>query len=754
MAICLITLFFLITFSPKPPLLQGRQFSLAIYDENHQLLRLTLSNDDKYRLFTPLKEIPDNLIQATLLQEDQYFYQHPGINPVSLIKATLQTYILQSRRMGASTITMQLARMHFGLKSKKISGKINQIYRALQLERHYSKQEILEAYLNLAPYGGNVEGVGAASLIWFMKPLSQITLPEALTLAVIPQNPEARKPPGSQLKTIRNKLYQRWIQQHPLDISFEAAIALPLGHGDLKRLPFRAPHFTTAIKEKWQNKAHSLDTTLDISLQTIMERMIKQYIQRTARLGVNNAAAILVDSRNMEVKALVGSADFFNKNIAGQINGSTIQRSPGSALKPFIYALALDQGLIHPRTMLKDVPHSFGSYNPENFDKDFAGPISAEDALVLSRNVPAVYLASQLTTPNLYSLLENAQVAHLKSEAFYGLSLALGGAELSMQELTTLYAMLANQGELKPLRTLKQEKYAPGKKLLSPEASELTLDMLSKTSANLYEKTNFPISFKTGTSSGHRDAWTSGIFGPYVLTVWAGNFDNSSNAALIGKDIAAPLFLALIQAIKQEKGSLPTRTVNRELLNIVEVDICKASGLLPTPFCTFLDKTWFIPGKSPIKKDTIFREIAINQQTGLRTCRIDNNTLYAIYEFWPTDLLAIFRKAGISPKTPPQFETGCDTLSTQGMAPHISSLQKELRYIFRANNSDTNTIPFTAITDADVVFVHWFVNDRLVAKTTPDKPFLWQAQPGNFTVRVVDDHGQSDVRTIQVQVEQ
>ncbi|WP_131783394.1 penicillin-binding protein 1C [Legionella gresilensis] len=744
-------------FLPAPPLLKQLDFSTVVYDDKQQLLRLTLNKEDKYRVFTPLKKIAPTLVAATLLQEDQYFYFHHGINPLALIKATWKTYFEKSRRIGASTITMQVARLRFGINSKKILGKAIQIIRALQLEIHYSKDQLLEAYLNLAPYGNNIESVGAASLIYFNKTADKINLPEALTLAVIPQNPNKRTPQNKELKEIRNKLFHRWIVLHPEDKKYAITINLPLEMRSIHSLPFLAPHFVNSILRTNPPRLKAINTTLNSDLQQLLERITKNYIQRKYQLGVYNAAVLLVDVRDMSIKGSVGSADFFNKAISGQINGTEAKRSPGSTLKPFVYGLAFDQGLIHPYTVLKDVPSSFGHYNPENFDYDFMGPIKAKDALILSRNIPAIYLANQLTHPTLYDLLNDAHVTQLKSESFYGLALTLGGAELSMRELASLYAMLANDGLWRPLRSYQDEIIHPGKRMLSPEASFLVVEILKETphSATYLSKNNFQnkVAWKTGTSSGYRDAWTAGIIGPYVLVTWIGNFDNKSNPAFVGKNIAAPLFFELIDAIKHAKGNLPSLPRNINALNLTKVDVCKASGLLPTRFCHDTEQTWFIPGKSPIQTDNIYREVAVNKLTGLRTCHFDENTRFEIYEFWPSDLLAIFKQAGIARRIPPRFEANCALTSTNTLKPQITSPQKDLHYIFRINGLQKTVIPFSAVTDADIKTLYWFINDSFLTKTRSNETYFWQARPGHFVVRVVDDHGFSDARIIDIKAE-
>ena len=752
----IVSTYLIIFFLPKPSLIEEISFSKAIYDDHHHLLRLTLSKDDKYRLFTPLSSISKQLIETTLLQEDQYFYWHYGVNPWSTLKAIWQTYGTQSRRIGASTITMQVARMRYGMNSKKITGKLWQIIRALQIEMHYSKDQILEAYLNLAPYGGNVEGVGAASLVYFGTPVSKITLPQALTLSIIPQNPTKRTPNNADLRRIRDHLFKRWINKHPEDMSKKGMFDLPLVLQNIHMLPFHAPHFVNKVLQDAPSKQHNINTTLDYRTQVILERITGHYLARKKGLGVSNAAVLLLDTRDMAIKGMVGSADFFNRTIGGQINGTETKRSPGSTLKPFIYGLALDQGLIHPNTVLKDVPHSFNGYNPENFDYDFMGPIKAKDALILSRNIPAIYLASQLSNPNLHQLLERAQVSQLRPESYYGLSLSLGGMELTMRELVSLYAMLVNDGLWYPIYLFKNEKKPKGIRLLSPEASYLVLDMLKSTPHIDYNSLGWvqlPIAWKTGTSSGYRDAWTVGVFGPYVLGVWVGNFDNKANPAFIGKDIAAPLFFELIDALRHERKPIEALEKHPEQMNLKKVEVCKVSGMLPTRYCKDTEWSWFIPGKSPIKTDTIYREVAINSKTGLRACHIDENTRFEVFEFWPSDLLHIFKKAGIQRHVPPFFEADCTMSGTTGINPHITSPQNGLSYIMGVGSSQNNTIPFTAVTDAGIANLYWFINETFIAKTKAGKSFLWRAKPGKFVVRVVDDHGLSDARDINVQLE-
>src|SRR5207249_1599221 len=301
--------------------------------------------------------------------------------------------------------------------------------------------------------------------------------------------------------------------------------------------------------------------------------------------GVHNAAAMLVDSRTMAVQALVGSANFFNKDIAGQVNGTAAKRSPGSTLKPFIYALALDQGVLHPMTVLKDAPSAFGAYSPENFDGRFVGPLTAKDALIRSRNVPAVYVASHLSKPDLYDFLQMAGVSGLRSREYYGLALVLGGGSLTMEELVALYGALANHGVVRPVRYRADQRMPAGVRVLSAEASYVTLDMLKDNPrpGDLSAATPGPLSvyWKTGTSYGFHDAWAIGIFGPYILAVWVGNFDGAGNPAFVGVQMAAPLFFQVVDAIEAQEPSLaePVRRAARASCGLRNVGLRHAQAV-------------------------------------------------------------------------------------------------------------------------------------------------------------------------------
>ena len=729
-------------FLPKPPLLDGVSFSQCVRDRNGELLRVTLTLDQKFRIWTPLREIAPDLVDATLQYEDKYFARHPGVNPIALMRSGFGV-VRGGARTGASTITMQVARLRFHLQTRTPFGKLRQIVYALELERHYSKSQILEAYLNLAPYGRNIEGIGAASQIYFGKAPAHLTRPESISLSVIPQSPTRRALHADRDNRSLNVAQGNWYDRANPGANSSAREFS--ARAETERT-FFAPHFVQQVLTT-ANSRDAIVTTLDLEKQQLLERRITDYIRTNRNRGFQNAAAMLVDVRSMDVLAQVGSADFFSAAIEGQVDGTRSPRSPGSTLKPFVYALALDQGLIHPLSILADAPRSFGDYNPENFDRDFLGPIRACDALARSRNLPAVGLASQLANPTLYEFLRGAGVSLPRSEPLYGLALPLGGAEIKMEDLVRLYAALANNGELRPLRRKKSDSTpAHGHRLLTPEAAFLTLEMLNvpRPEIGYVDSSNAtPVFWKTGTSHGFHDAWSIAVFNHYVLAVWIGNFDGKPNPAFIGRAAAAPLLFQMIDALRASwpEPNDPHRPPANA--NLKRVEFCAVSGDLPGKNCTHRVEGWFIPGISPIKTCDVHQEVLVDVATGLRVPVDDGTRLLRreVYEFWPSDLLRLFERAGLPRRSPPPFLPGTESELTarSGNPPKIISPAEG-----NATVVDTSSdIPLRAKTDADVREIYWFANKSFIGKSQAAEMLSWKSSRGSYQLIALDDHGRS-----------
>ncbi|MEX8497738.1 penicillin-binding transpeptidase domain-containing protein, partial [Leptothrix ochracea] len=436
----------------------------------------------------------------------------------------------------------------------------------------------------------------------------------------------------------------------------------------------------------------------------------------------------------------------------GQVNGTQGKRSPGSTLKPFIYGLALDQGLIHSASILKDAPTSYGAYSPENFDGRFAGPIAAQDALIRSRNVPAVELASRLSRPSLYEFLKLAGVQRLESEAHYGLALVLGGGEVTMEELAQLNAMLANRGEWRPLRYVADKKMPQDKPLtlLSAAAAYITLDMLKQTPRpDTYAPARPAVAWKTGTSWGFRDAWTAGVFGRYALVVWVGNFDGAGNPSLIGVEAAAPLFFRIVDAVRAERLD-PGEMAHAQPADLQRVEVCTASGDLPNEACLARSQAWFIAGKSPIRTSTLHRTVLIDTRTGQVACQENAHTRLETFEYWSSDMAAVFQRAGMPLRSPPINHCGNEASETQS-PPNIVSPLRGVTHIQRLGKREPIYLRAEAGTDSTVL--HWFVDDTLVGSSKPGEAIAWNPpQAGRYLLRVVNGQGRSDVREIQFEL--
>lgn len=761
-----IILYLLIKIFFTPPLLNEVHFSQAYFDRNDKLLRMTLSADEKYRLFTPISEISPYIQQATILYEDKYFKYHPGVNPISLIKATFNYFSAGSRQIGASTITMQVARLKYKINTKTIAGKLKQIAAAIYIDLFYSKEEILEAYLNLAPYGGNIEGIGAASLIYFEKTADKLSKIEAITLSTVPQNPVKR---GLNSKTglenvykMRKDLVKRWTEKYPNDKNLYSLADMPINIRTTKQLPFFAPHFVNHLSGEhdnyWANlgpRKSVIKTTLDLDLQLKLEQTIKNEISKRKQFGITNAAAILINYKTMEELAHIGSADYFNKEIYGENDGVFARRSPGSTLKPLIYAAATDMGFIHSMTLLKDAKISFGVYAPENADNEFYGPVLAKDALTHSRNIPAINLLKQIGTKNFYNLLYKSGVQNLKSPEHYGISIALGGAEVSMFELAEIYSTMANLGTHYKIKTeLQSQLETASDKILSPEAFFLVLDMLSRQATPekkvpfAKQKTSQIIHYwKTGTSSSFRDAWTAGIFGDYVLIVWVGNFNGQPNNSFSGAKTAAPIYFSLAQSVINyyaTKGEIvKNNNFYRPDLNISEIEMCDKVGGLAGKYCPKTVKAYFIPGKSPIETSSIYQAIPIDKKTGLRACSNDKtSTRMEVFEFWDAEYLDMFNRAGIKRKTPPPFMPGCnlDTITNNRMPPVIISPIKDTRVVI-TSDKDSEEIYFKAISDMPEAKIFWFLDDDLLGTSFSGQVFSKEIPMGEHTLRIIDEMG-------------
>ncbi|WP_037072166.1 penicillin-binding protein 1C [Rhizobium sp. PDO1-076] len=525
-----------------PPIGPARLVSTEILDRNGELLRAFATSDGLWRLKTTTEDVDPALIRMLLAYEDRRFESHAGVDPLALGRAAWQ--LLTNGRIvsGASTLSMQVARLIEPRRERSVTAKLIQIARALQLERRLSKQQILDLYLTHAPYGGNLEGVRAASLAWFGKEPKRLTTAEAALLVALPQLPERRRPdrfPDQALQA-RARVLDRAAEAKVLEQS-EVALA---ANAELPRQRRQLPAFAAHLAEAARRKAPQAETHQTTILRPVQAKLEQVAVEAVRELDPKVSLALLMaDATTGEIVAEVGAANYFDASRSGWIDMTRAQRSPGSTLKPFIYGLAFEQGLVAQETIVEDRPADFFGYRPKNFDMHYQGDVSIRQALQLSLNVPAVRLLDGIGPSRLMVRMRRAEVRPvLPPNEAPGLAIALGGVGITLKDLVQLYAGLANRNQPVQLGDGIREQPAllENQPLFEPMAAWNIADILG---AVLPPAGSPPagIAYKTGTSYGYRDAWSVGYDGKYVLGVWIGRPDNAAVPGISGYATAAPV---------------------------------------------------------------------------------------------------------------------------------------------------------------------------------------------------------------------
>ncbi len=709
-----------------------------------ELLYAFLSKDEKWRLYAGVDEITPLLRQTLLYKEDKYFYRHPGVNPLAVWRA-FGTNLLKGRRTsGASTITMQVARL-LEPRPRTYRSKLIEILHALQLEWHYSKPEILQLYCNLIPFGGNIEGIKAASLLYYGKPPQLLSLSEITTLTIIPNQPNRLQPGKNNPALLQQR--DHWLRAFEKSGLFPAGIVQDALREPVaayrRQLPRNAPHLSRRLQQSHEGQL--IHTTLSAHRQSRTEKLVANYVSRIQALNIHNAAVIVVNNATMAVEAYVGSADFNNPEDGGQVDGVRAVRSPGSTLKPLLYATAFDNGLVTPKTVLNDVPTNFGGYQPENFDLRFNGPVTVEFALANSLNIPAVKLLQELQTPAFVSQLKKAGFKTIEQQAGgLGLSLILGGCGVSLEELTRLFATFARGGQLHALRFVETPE-SPGTALVSPAAAYLITDMLSQPNRpdlpNHFDNTyRLPkIAWKTGTSYGKRDAWSIGYNQHYTIGVWIGNFSGAGVPELSGANIATPLLFEIFNTLDYNNPSRPQPFP----AGLQMRKVCAVSGDLPAVFCEQQITGYFLPGISPHKRCQHKKWVFTNPQTTLSYCTYCLPATGYVKQLFPNlapELIAFYNNARVPyPKLPPH-NPACDRVFTEGAPLIVSPLDGAEYYVF---TDDSQQLQLRCHAALDVDDVYWFVNDKPLQTASPQEPVFFQPSPGRLKISCSDDKGRT-----------
>jgi penicillin-binding protein 1C len=540
------------------PLDQAKQVSTTIVDRNGKLLRAYAMADGRWRLPVDAKTAVDpGYLKLLLAYEDRRFYSHGGVDPLALSRAAFQLVTQGHIVSGGSTITMQLARLMEPRRERSIYAKLRQMVRAVEIERQLTKDQILDLYLTLAPFGGNLEGVRAASIAYFGKEPKRLSLAESALLVALPQSPERRRLDrySQNAHAARDRVLDRMVEDGVVskDDAVQAkAVAVPQMR---KSIPILAPHSSDQAVATFKDTP-VIRLTLDANLQKVLEALGRD---RAIAQGSNISVAIIaVDNESGEVLARVGSSDYFDERRAGQVDMTRAVRSPGSTLKPFIYGLAFEDGFVHPESLIDDRPIRFGSYAPENFDMTFQGTVPVRKALQLSLNVPAIALLDRVGASRLSSRLKQAggNLVLPKDEA-PGLAMGLGGVGVTLQDLAQLYAGLARLGTTKPLREILVARDDREPMRLMDQAAAWQVGNVLLGTPPPENGVHNRIAFKTGTSYGYRDAWSVGFDGRITIGVWVGRPDGAPVPGLVGRTAAAPILFDAFARTGRIPAALP-----------------------------------------------------------------------------------------------------------------------------------------------------------------------------------------------------
>jgi penicillin-binding protein 1C len=736
--------------------------AVVVLDRHGQPLRFFLPADDRWRFPVRLAELPPELPKALVASEDRRFWRHHGVDPIAVLRAAWSNLRSGEVVSGASTIPMQVARMAEP-GPRTLRSKIKESFRALQIEQRFTKEQILEIYLNLTPYGGNVEGVGAAAWFYFGKEPDQLSLGEIALLTALPRSPGRYDPVShpEAAEAARGRVLRQLTARGAFpEKEIEEAERQPIP--DVRRRPpFAAPHAAELVKSQLPQEPR-IRTSIDRRMQEVAESQVARRIRELRDLGIGNAAVVVIDNETRAMRALVGSAGFREARFQGQVNGATARRSPGSTLKPFLYAMAIDQGRVLPDSYLLDIPTDFAGYVAENYDERYRGRVTLREALIQSLNACAVRLLSQVGLSEFHHLLRQGGLSTLDRPAgSYGLPLVLGAGEVRLVDLANLYASLAQGGLYRPVRFVEPENGRVGSdpvRLFSPEAARAVTEILTDVRRpDLPEAWDLTrdvpgVAWKTGTSYGHRDAWAVGFSARYTIGVWVGNFDGKPRKGIAGSQHAGPLLFDLFRALDGGgRGPLRPEGLVRD-----EIEVCSLSHELPGPFCPERVKIPYLPGKSRLTACSLHQRMLVDSETGERLsgdCVSRRPHELRLLTLYPPELLAWWRSQGNPVQEVPRLSAACTGIP-DGDPPRIVSPDGSTPYRLRREApAEYQKIALMAQASPGVRHLYWYQDGTLVATTDADSArnrFLMPVR-GEHRLVVTDDLGRSDGVTYRVE---
>lgn len=722
-------------------------YSVTVFSHEGVLLRPYLAEGDVWRFPLKLDELPPFVVPALLAREDKRFYSHIGVDPVAILRAVFQNARSGEVVSGGSTITMQLARL-LEPRPRTLSSKIIEAFRALQLELHLSKDEILRLYLSYAPYGGNVEGISAASYVYFDHGPAELTAGEMAMLLLLPQSPSRwQRLDEKQWKSVRERVLDELLAKGVISRQQKdegAAAAVPR---ERLPLPLRVPHYADYLKAKFPGQVR-IRSAVSVDIQRMVERITARIRPEYEALGIHNVSLLVVENESRKLRAAVGNFGYLDQKYGQSFATFDIPRSPGSTLKPFLYALALEQGKILPQTLLLDVPSRYAGYEPGNFSGDYLGLVTAEFALSQSLNIPFVRMLREVGVDYFLEYMETGTSWKFDRQLGLGLSMIIGGVELKPLQLIELYANLAAKGRAAPLKLMDEEKDVDNRPWFS-EASVILLEQAlgKRDRPDFPERKDFSrfgtgVRWKTGTSQGRRDAWSVGYNDRYTVLVWFGNLDQEPSQFLTGSNAAAPVMFEVLEALQGRKGVKPLH--HHDVDGLVEVEVCAFSGDSPTPYCPQTVTVQGLKAKPLVNSCRFHRKVLLDKESGLRVlkgCDKNMETRYAkVLRLPPLVRRWYGERQGRQLMMPP-FHPDCKTLSTEIGSLRIHSPKNGEEFILLPSFGRRDVVlPLDIESSSSMKETSCFLNGKQMADTA--EPLKLPA--GDYYLFCSNLHGASD----------
>jgi penicillin-binding protein 1C len=732
---------------PRKPLFQD-DYSVILRSGDGKLLHAYINSSEQWHFPPDTGSIPEKLRIAVIQFEDEGFYRHFGISFKAIVRAAYQNARQGRITSGASTIPMQIARMS-NPKPRTYFNKFREASLAVRLSLYYSKENLLRLYLDHAPYGGNVIGYRTASLKFFGKEASELTWSEAATLAVLPNAPGLIYPSGSSssLRQKRDLLLLKLFEKGYIgEQTLQLATLEPVPDQFLV-FDSHAPHLARYLRA--MNPGEKiLKTTIRSELQKQCNQIAAHYRERYKPLGIHNLAILVADTKTGAIRAYVGSSDFFDFEHSGQVDGARAPRSSGSILKPFLYALSMDEGLIIPDTYIRDLPTFFDGFSPKNASREYQGVVPARDALIQSLNIPAVRLLNAYGLFQFHSFLKEAGVSTLfRTADEYGLPLILGGGEVSLWDMVMLYRGLANEGIFSSNTLLTGEQSRQAGHLISEGSSYLTLDILRdlKRPGSEYFWQKFsgsrPFAWKTGTSYGHKDAWAVGVNPEYTIGVWVGNFDGASNKNLGGASSAGPILFDILQSLPHEH---PRQWFEKADIYFKELTICSLSGFRATDACSDTKSVQVPFGMKPLQACEYHQHRFFSKDGKHQTCSRcweDAGGIQKSVPIYPPDVAYYLREKGQYIEPLPAHNPECPAYRAENSVRIIYPNMDAKLFLPRDFDGTIQNVICRAGHSNTGVSVYWYLDDSYLGMTYNEHKLGIRFREGWNSLKVIDEHG-------------